>query len=100
MRLLILSLLLISCGKSDIDINAPEEMPTVEVKTDIPDEINVKSGLDFQSIYDWCEGKINHEIDDCFRANLGNVCYDLEADKDFLINECYYSFDLSTVQGN
>jgi len=101
MKYLLIGLLLIGCGKQEheVDFNIPEK---IEIETDIPENINVevedsehKIGFDYPAVYEWCEGNVNHEIEKCNRDDLGQVCIDIETDKEFLIEDCYYDIDTS-----
>ena len=104
MKYLLITLLLISCGKQNhtLEVEVPKEMPTIEV--DAPENIQVEvedsehlMGFDYPAVLKWCKGKIDHKIVECRKLNLGQVCDDMELDKEYLTNECYYDLDLSVL---
>lgn len=104
MRVLFILLILVSCGKQkhEIEIKEPDEMP--EVVIDGPEDVKIEVedsehliGFDFEAIRDWCIGKVEHQIEECNRINIAQICTDMELDKDYLVNECYYDFDLSAL---
>lgn len=110
MKHLFILLLLISCGKQKIQVELPKD--DVKIEVDAPEKIEIEApekievevsdsehllGFDFPGILNYCTGQIDHEIAECKKNKLGSVCGEIQSDREFLINDCFYDLDLSVL---
>lgn len=88
LRILFITLLMVSCSKvvdvpSNIDISAPDT------------EHRIGVGIDFDYVKQYCIAQVEHNIAKCHKTGLD--CSEMIQDKEYLADECFYSFDFNAV---
>lgn len=93
MKNLWIAIFIVGC---ELDIKHKGLKDAVPKDFTVQSESDVEAGLDFDKVYEYCEGKVDHQIEE--ETRIDPDFYISEDDRKFEIGNCYYNFDFNSLE--